>query len=167
MSEEKQKNPKKPYKKNLLNEGVEKAMSLPTEKERLYAVIDLIRGYKNEYHPVQEKEKNEGFERCKTDLVIIREKIKAKLDDIFDSGIVSSETKEPKSDKRYFIYVYSQRGNVGCHEFLVIEDQPKEGFVTEEQAEAHLLFLINEGKNHWFSRSGYKYAVMKNFILKK
>jgi hypothetical protein len=167
MSEEKQKKSKKPYKKNLLNEGVEKAMSLPTEKERLYAVIDLIRGYKNEYHPVQEKDKNEGFERCKTDLVIIRDKIKAKLDDIFDNISVSSETKEHKHEKRYFIYVYRQQGNIGSFEFLVIEDQPKEGFVTEEKAEEHLLFLINEGKAHWFDRKWYKYVVMKTFVMKK
>ena len=72
-----------------------------------------------------------------------------------------------KSEKRYFIYVYNQMGNVGKHYFDIIADQPKEGFLTEEAAEEHLLFLIKEGQTHWFQRDWYKFVIMKTFILNK
>lgn len=72
-----------------------------------------------------------------------------------------------KAEKRYFIYVYHQLGNIGRYEFTLIEDQPKEGFLTEVEAEDYLVYLINEGKTHWFQRDWYKYVVMKTFVAKK
>lgn len=72
-----------------------------------------------------------------------------------------------KAEKRYFIYVYHQLGNIGRYEMLLISDQPQDGFVTEEKAEEHLLFLIKEGQTHWFQRDWYKYVIMKTFIAKK
>jgi len=159
-------------KKNFLNDGVEKSMLLPTEKERMYAVIDLIRGYKNEYHPLNEKDKNEGFERCKTDLVIIREKIKAKLDEIFDKNIVSLETnslqsaiEKPKYEKRYFIYIHEVSR---CrYDFNIIKDQPRYGFDTEEKAEEHLASLLTNGDVEMFPDNEHiKYVIMKTFFKK-
>ncbi len=70
------------------------------------------------------------------------------------------------AEKRYFIYVYHQLGNIGRYEFTLIEDQPKEGFISEFTAEQHLEFLIKEGKTHWFDRDWHKYVVMKTFVPK-
>ena len=72
-----------------------------------------------------------------------------------------------KAEKRYFIYVYHQLGNIGRYEILLIEDQPKEGFLTEAAAEDHLVFLAKEGKNYWFERDWCKFIVTKTFVLIK
>ena len=72
-----------------------------------------------------------------------------------------------KAEKRYFIYVYNQMGNVGKHYFDIISDQPKEGFISEQLAREHLVFLANEEKNHFFQRDWYKFVIMKTFILIK
>ena len=92
--------PRREKRKSALILAVEKAMSLPTERERSLALVDLIRGYKNEYHRFRERQQNEGFERCKTDLVIIREKVKARLEEIFDSGDLPYPFQEPEKEVR-------------------------------------------------------------------
>jgi len=43
---------------------------------------------------------------------------------------------------RYFIYVYYQVGNIGSRDVRTIDEQPKDGFETEQEAEQHLVKLI-------------------------
>jgi hypothetical protein len=66
---------------------------------------------------------------------------------------------------RYYIYVFSQIGNVGAKEIEPINDQPEEGFKTEPEAETHLLDLIEKGKAHYFS--WYKFTILKTYSQKE
>jgi hypothetical protein len=68
-----------------LQGAVEMALKKGTEKERIIAVLDCIRGYKNEYDESTEKEKSEGFKRCKNEM---RNQIN-KIKDFVNSGISS------------------------------------------------------------------------------
>lgn len=72
-----------------------------------------------------------------------------------------------KVEKRYFIYVYNQMGNVGKHYFDIIADQPKEGFISEQLAREHLVYLAAEGQNYYFKNDWHKFVIMKTFILIK
>ena len=65
-------------KNNSLADAVDRAMSFNSEAERVFAVIDLIRGYNPNYdekHRYQE----EGYMACKEDLKTIRDKVKRHL----------------------------------------------------------------------------------------
>lgn len=53
--------------KSGLQGAVEMALSKGTEKERIIAVLDCVRGYKNEYDENSERDKSEGFKRCKNE----------------------------------------------------------------------------------------------------
>jgi len=58
--------------------------------------------------------------------------------------------------KAFYILILRQIGNVGAHEIKKIDDQPKDGFVSEKAAEEHLkkLFKIGDypfNKNNWES----------------
>ena len=39
---------------------------------------------------------------------------------------------------RYYIYVFNQIGNVGAKQCFAIEDQPKDGFDTKQEAITYL-----------------------------
>lgn len=62
--------------KSGLQGAVEEALKKPTEKERIIAVLDCIRGYKNEYDEVTEKLQTEGFKKCKSEYRHMIDKIK-------------------------------------------------------------------------------------------
>ena len=53
--------------KNGLQGAVETALSKETEKERMIALLDCIRGYKNEYNQQTEKAQCDGFMKCKSE----------------------------------------------------------------------------------------------------
>lgn len=64
---------------------------------------------------------------------------------------------------RYFIYVFYQVGNIGSRDVKTIDEQPKDGFETEQEAEKHLKKLILAKKGYFFDRSWYKFTIMKTW----
>ena len=64
---------------------------------------------------------------------------------------------------RYFIYVFYQVGNIGSRDVKTIDNQPKDGFETEKEAEEHLKELILAKKGHYFDRDWYKFAIIKTW----
>ena len=58
-------------KKEGLNQALNEALSKSTEKERIIAVLDCVRGYRNEYNRdlEEEKDKFEGFNKCKSEFI--------------------------------------------------------------------------------------------------
>jgi len=64
---------------------------------------------------------------------------------------------------RYFIYVFYQVGNIGSRDVKTIDEQPKDGFETEQEAEQHLKKLILTKKGHFFNRDWYKFTIMKTW----
>jgi hypothetical protein len=64
---------------------------------------------------------------------------------------------------RYFIYVYYQVGNSGSRDVKTIDQQPKCGFETEQEAEAHLIKLIEAKKGYYFARDWYKFTILKTW----
>ncbi len=67
---------------------------------------------------------------------------------------------------KYYIYVYRRQGNIGPFEFLLINEQPTDGFVTELQAEVFLLDLIDKRKGNYFERDWYKFIIHKTYSSK-
>jgi len=64
---------------------------------------------------------------------------------------------------RYFIYVYYQVGNIGSRDVRTIDEQPKDGFETEQEAEEHLIKLILAKKGYHFDRARYKFTILKTW----
>ncbi len=64
---------------------------------------------------------------------------------------------------RYFIYVYYQVGNIGSRDVRTIDEQPKDGFETEQEAEGHLIKLILAKKGYHFDRAWYKFTILKTW----
>ena len=64
---------------------------------------------------------------------------------------------------RYFIYVYYQVGNIGSRDVKTIDEQPKDGFETEKEAEQHLIKLIEAKKGYHFDRAWYKFTILKTW----
>ena len=64
---------------------------------------------------------------------------------------------------RYFIYVYYQVGNVRSRDVKTIDEQPKDGFETEQEAETHLIKLIEAKKGNHFDRAWYKFTILKTW----
>jgi hypothetical protein len=50
-----------------LQSALTEALSKKTEKERIIAVLDCVRGYKNEYDINEQKHQFEGFVKCKNE----------------------------------------------------------------------------------------------------
>jgi hypothetical protein len=67
---------------------------------------------------------------------------------------------------RYYIYTYWQQGNVGPKQVEILEDQPMEGFATEDQAEQHLLKLIEAREGRFFTRPWYNFTILKTWKSK-
>lgn len=67
---------------------------------------------------------------------------------------------------KYYIYVYWQIGNVGVKQAEPLEQQPKEGFETEKEAEEYLLDLIEKRKGYFFERDWYKFTILKTYNSK-
>ena len=64
---------------------------------------------------------------------------------------------------RYFIYVFYQVGNIGSRDVKTINEQPRDGFETEQEADEHLKKLILAKKGNLFDRSWYKFTIMKTW----
>ena len=64
---------------------------------------------------------------------------------------------------KYYIYVYWQQVS---KQVTILENQPKDGFETESQAEEHLLDLIETRKGQFFDRDWYKFTIMKTYNSK-
>lgn len=47
--------------------------------------------------------------------------------------------------KTFYILILRQIGNIGAHEIKKIDEQPKEGFISEKAAEEHLKNLFKIG----------------------
>ena len=67
---------------------------------------------------------------------------------------------------RYYIYVYWQQGNIGAKQVDTLEQQPKEGFETEKEAEEYLLNLIEKRKGYYFERPWYRFTILKTWNSK-
>jgi hypothetical protein len=67
---------------------------------------------------------------------------------------------------RYYIWAYWQQGNVGPHQVRLLDDQPKDGFKSEEAAEAHLLKKIEARKGYFFERPWYEFTIQKTWKSK-
>ena len=67
---------------------------------------------------------------------------------------------------RYYIYVYWMQGNIGPHQVNTLDNQPAEGFATEDEAEEHLLKLIEARKGYYFERDWYKFTILKTWQSK-
>jgi hypothetical protein len=61
----------------------------------------------------------------------------------------------------YYILILRQIGNIGAHEIKKIDNQPKEGFDSENDAEKHLNKLIKEGEYPFDSRWGNNCIISK------
>lgn len=62
--------------KSGLQVAVENALTKGTEKERIIAVLDCVRGYKNEYNHEEQNLQSEGFMKCKNEYRHQLDKIK-------------------------------------------------------------------------------------------
>jgi hypothetical protein len=62
--------------------AVESAMKKETEKERIIAILDCVRGYKNEYDAKTQKAEMDGFMKCKNEYRHQIKKILLILDDL-------------------------------------------------------------------------------------
>lgn len=63
-------------KKGGLNQALSEALSKSTEQERMVALLDCIRGYRNEYNQETEKHQFDGFMKCKNEYRNQIEKVK-------------------------------------------------------------------------------------------
>ncbi|MEO5991880.1 MAG: hypothetical protein ABIP68_09620, partial [Ferruginibacter sp.] len=59
--------------------------------------------------------------------------------------------------KYYYIVQLYQIGNVDRHQIKIIDEQPKEGFRTDGQAETFLRLFLNNGK---YSASWFSFSIM-------
>jgi hypothetical protein len=68
---------------------------------------------------------------------------------------------------RYRIFEARQIGNVGAHEIKAIEEQPKEGYDTEKEAELSLRKKIASA-NEWLFNGNYPrtFVVLKVWEIK-
>lgn len=64
-------------------------------------------------------------------------------------------------DSAYYILILRQVGNIGAKEIFKIDDQPKEGFSSESEAEKHLEKLFNEGKYPYDNKWRYDFMISK------
>lgn len=62
--------------------AVENALKKSTEKERMIALLDCVRGYKNEYDIKTQKAEMDGFMKCKNEYRHQIKKILKILDDL-------------------------------------------------------------------------------------
>ena len=70
--------------KSGLKGAVENALAMGTEKERIIAILDCIKGYKNEFDQQTETAQCDGFMKCKTDY---RNQIKKIKDFVENSSV--------------------------------------------------------------------------------
>jgi hypothetical protein len=54
-------------KKGGLHQALKEALSKSSEQERIIAVLDCVKGYRNEYNTESEKPQFEGFMKCKNE----------------------------------------------------------------------------------------------------
>lgn len=66
---------------------------------------------------------------------------------------------------RYFIYVYYQVGNIGSRDVRTIDEQPKDGFETEAEAEQFLIKLMLGKKGYYFDKNWFKFTILKTWAL--
>ena len=64
---------------------------------------------------------------------------------------------------RHFIYVFNQIGNVGAKQCHIIDEQPKDGFETKEEAVIHLRKLILAKEEPYFTRDWYTFTIMETW----
>jgi hypothetical protein len=64
-------------------------------------------------------------------------------------------------DSAYYILILRQIGNIGAKEIFKIDDQPREGFSSESEAEKHLEKLFNEGKYPYDNKWRYDFMISK------
>ena len=75
----------------------------------------------------------------------------------------SPHNAKPNVTCRYYIYVYYKVGNIGSRDVKTIDEQPKDGFETEQEAENHLIKLIEAKKGYYFDRAWYKFTIFKTW----
>ena len=65
--------------------AVENAINKSTEKERMIALLDCVRGYKNEYDFKTQKAEMDGFMKCKNEYRHQIKKIVLLLEEIYNA----------------------------------------------------------------------------------
>lgn len=63
-------------KKGGLSQAITEALSKTTEQERIVAILDCVKGYRNDYDMNEEKAQFDGFMKCKNEYRNQIEKIK-------------------------------------------------------------------------------------------
>lgn len=66
-----------------LPEAFEKAMKISDEKERLVAIVNLIRGYRNPYNLEYTKPQYEAYSECLKGIIKQRDKIVGFIEEYF------------------------------------------------------------------------------------
>lgn len=120
--------------------------------------INTINKYGTIPHPIK---KNQDF--FMIDCVVINHKNSSGY--IYDSK-TNRFAKIVKNKKAcmgsaYYIMILRQVGNIGAKEIFKIDDQPKEGFNNEPEAEKHLEKLFNEGKYPYDNKWKYSFMISK------
>lgn len=64
--------------------AVENALNKATEKERIIALLDCVRGYKNEYDVKTQKAEMDGFMKCKNEYRHQIKKIVLLLEELYN-----------------------------------------------------------------------------------
>jgi hypothetical protein len=82
--------------KSKLAEAVETALNLPTESERVIAIIRMLKPYKNEAHPTLEVNRFEGYEKCRTGLEGVKNKVLKAVSEHYGVELPKEEKVETK-----------------------------------------------------------------------
>lgn len=133
-------------KKTSLSEAVENALNLPTEKERMLAIIEVVRCYKNEYNPnleADEKFMHDGYEKCRNGVEKLKSKIKEQIESNFSQKV---------GIKRYEQIRNASWLNTQIGEIWVVENYPYIQPEIEEHRHSALgvnLELISEADFVW------------------
>lgn len=78
-----------------------------------------------------------------------------------DTWATIVKNKKVCMDSAYYIMILRQVGNIGAKEIFKIDDQPKEGFDNESEAEKHLEKLFHEGKYPYDNKWKYSFMISK------
>jgi hypothetical protein len=78
-----------------------------------------------------------------------------------DTWATIVKNKKVCMDSAYYIMILRQVGNIGAKEIHKIDDQPKEGFDNESEAEKHLEKLFHEGKYPYDNKWRYSFMISK------
>lgn len=62
-----------------MSQAISEALSKTTEQERIVAILDCVKGYRNEYDMNEEKAQFDGFMKCKNEYRNQMKRLKSSL----------------------------------------------------------------------------------------